>query len=159
MTSSAHPNPGQPTGESESSESTQTDGQTDSSDSENTSAQPPVAVALSTEEYARAAADLAYDRLGTDIALLDISKVSGFADYFVIITGETARHLDAIANDLTRGLREKGLRPHHREGSGNGGWILLDYPGIVIHVFDRESRERYGLERLWGRATEIVRLQ
>ena len=121
--------------------------------------QPPIATALSTEEYARAAADLAYDRLGTDIALLDISKVSGFADYFVIITGETSRHLDGIANDLARGLREKGLRPHHREGSGSGGWILLDYPGIVIHIFDRESRKRYGLERLWARATEIVRLQ
>ena len=114
---------------------------------------------LTTEEYARLAVDIASDRLGSDIALLDIAAVSDFADYFIIVTGETGRHLDAICNDVQRGLRERGLRPLHREGTGPGGWILLDYGAVVVHVFDRAARERYDLERLWSRAREIVRVQ
>ncbi len=114
---------------------------------------------LTIEEYARLAVDIAFDGLGTNIALLDIAAVSDFADYFIIVSGETGRHLDAISNDVQRGLREKGLRTLHREGTGPGGWILLDYGAIVVHVFDRATRERYDLERLWSRAREIVRVQ
>ncbi|MCH7740553.1 MAG: ribosome silencing factor [Chloroflexi bacterium] len=114
---------------------------------------------LTIEEYARLAVDIASDRLGSDIALLDIGAVSDFADYFIIVSGETGRHLDAISNDVQRGLREKGLRVLHREGTAPGGWILLDYGAVVVHVFDRATRERYDLERLWSRAKEIVRVQ
>ncbi len=114
---------------------------------------------ISTEQFARMAVDIASERLGSDITLLDIAEVSDFADYFIIVSGETGRHLDAISNDIQRGLREKGLRPLHREGTGPGGWILLDYGAVVVHVFDRETRERYDLERLWSRGREIVRLQ
>ena len=114
---------------------------------------------LTTEEYARLAVEIASDRLGSDIALLDIASVSDFADYFIIVSGETGRHLDAIANDVQRSLRDRGLRVLHREGAAPGGWILLDYGAVVVHIFDRETRERYDLERLWSRAKEIVRVQ
>lgn len=114
---------------------------------------------MSTEDYARLAADIASDNLGSDIALLDLREVSDFADFFVIVTGETPRHLESIAQQLRRGLRDHGLRQHHREGTGRGGWILIDFPGVVIHLFNRASRERYSLEELWSRATEIVRIQ
>ena len=58
---------------------------------------------------------MASDHLGSDIALLDISEVSDFTDFFVIVTGETSRHLEAVANDVTRSLRKKKVRPLHRE--------------------------------------------
>lgn len=114
---------------------------------------------LESEDIARLAVDVASDHLGSDIALLDISEVSDFTDFFVIVTGETSRHLEAVASDVTRSLRKKKVRPLHREGTGHGGWILVDYGDVVLHVFDRETRERYALERLWSRGREIVRVQ
>jgi|AP45_3_1055517.scaffolds.fasta_scaffold55744_2 ribosome-associated protein len=114
---------------------------------------------LESEDIARLAVEVASDHLGSDIALLDISEVSDFTDFFVIVTGETSRHLEAVASDVTRSLRKKKVRPLHREGTGQGGWILVDYGDVVLHVFDRETRERYALERLWSRGREIVRVQ
>lgn len=114
---------------------------------------------LELEDYARMALDEASEALGADIALLDLRGVSEFADFFVIASGETARHLDSIADDVIRALRTNGLRVHHREGTGQGGWVLLDFSGLVVHLFSRASREFYGLEQLWARAPEIVRVQ
>jgi ribosome-associated protein len=113
----------------------------------------------STAELARYAVDLASEKLASDIALLDLRGVSDFTEYFVIASGETARHLESLAEDLARALRDSGVHLHHREGTGHGGWILLDFPGLVVHLFTRQVRERYGLERLWGRVPEIVRVQ
>jgi ribosome-associated protein len=126
-----------------------------------TSSTPPTEESkrLESEDVARLALDVASDHLGSDIALLDISDVSDFTDFFVIVTGETSRHLEAVANDVTRSLRKNKVRPLHREGTGQGGWILVDYGDVVLHVFDRETRERYALERLWSRGREIVRVQ
>jgi ribosome-associated protein len=111
-----------------------------------------------TEELARAAAEEASDRLASDVVLLDLRGVTDIADFFVIASGETDRHLESMAEDLTRRIRTDGLHILHREGSGKGGWILLDFPGFVVHLFTRPVRERYALERLWARAPEIVRL-
>lgn len=111
------------------------------------------------EELARLAVSTASDRLGSDVALLDLRAVSDFADFFVIVTGETPRHLESLAEDITRTLRGQGMRIHHREGTGNGGWVLLDFGALIVQLFDAEARGRYALERLWARATEIVRVQ
>jgi ribosome-associated protein len=64
-----------------------------------------------------------------------------------------------MAQDLESKLRDAGLHLLHREGTGKGGWVLLDFPGFVVHLFLRPVRQRYGLERLWSRAAEIVRIQ
>jgi len=114
---------------------------------------------LELEDFARMALDEASESLGSDIALLDLRGISQFADFFVIVSGETARHLDGLADDIVRALRTNGLRVHHREGTGGGGWVLLDFNGIVVHLFSRSAREFYGLEELWSRAPEIVRVQ
>ncbi len=114
---------------------------------------------LGLEDYARMALDEASEALGSDIALLDLRGISQFADFFVISSGETARHLEGMADDVVRALRNNGLRVHHREGTGSGGWVLLDFNGIVVHLFTRSAREFYGLEELWARAPEIVRVQ
>jgi ribosome-associated protein len=111
------------------------------------------------EEIARAAVEEASEKLGADIVLLDTQGISTFADFFVIISGETDRHIESMAEDISRRSRKMGIHVTHREGSGKGGWVLIDFTGVVIHLFTREQREHYGLEQLWARATEIVRVQ
>ena len=77
----------------------------------------------------------------------------------MIVSGETDRHIESMADDISRRVRAMGVHITHREGSGRGGWVLLDFTGFVVHLFTREQRELYGLEQLWSRATEIVRVQ
>mgnify|MGYP001469340220 CR=1 FL=1 len=114
---------------------------------------------VTNEEIARAAVDEASEKLGVDVVLLDTQGVSSFADFFVIVSGETDRHLESMAEDISRRSRKMGVHVTHREGSGKGGWLLIDFTGVVVHLFTREQREHYGLEQLWARATEIVRIQ
>ena len=115
--------------------------------------------AVSNEDIARAAVDEASEKIGSDIVLLDTRGVSSFADFFVIVSGETDRHIESMAEDIGRRARSMGVHVTHREGSGKGGWLLLDFTGIVVHLFTRDQRDHYGLEQLWSRATEIVRVQ
>ena len=116
-------------------------------------------VAIPIEDLARTALDEASANLGSDCVLLDTRNVSDFTDYFVIVSGETERHLDMLADRIERKLRGIGSRRNHREGSGAGGWLLIDFPGFIVHLFNRETREFYDLEGLWSQATEVVRLQ
>ncbi len=116
-------------------------------------------VKLSIEELARAALEEASANLGSDVVLLDTRNVSDFTDFFVIASGETERHLEMMADRIERKIRELGMRRNNREGSGSGGWLLIDFPGFIIHLFNRETRAYYDLEGLWSQATEVVRLQ
>ena len=111
------------------------------------------------ENLAKLAVEVASDRLGSDIVLLDTSEVSSFSDYFVIISAETDRHIDSIANDITRVIRDEKIHRTHKEGSGNGGWMILEFSGLVVHIFKKNIRQYYDLEGLWNRAKEILRIQ
>ncbi|MDD7292547.1 MAG: ribosome silencing factor, partial [Clostridiaceae bacterium] len=75
--------------------------------------------------------------------------VSVLCDYFVIATGTGSTHVKALADELEFQLGEKGIKPHHVEGYRSNSWILLDYGEVVVHVFTRESRAFYDLDRLW----------
>ncbi len=116
-------------------------------------------VKLPIEEIARAALDEASANLGADVVLLDTRNVSDFTDFFVIASGETERHIDMMAGRIERRVRELGMRRNHREGSGSGGWLLIDFPGFIVHLFNRETRAFYDLEELWSQANEVVRIQ
>ena len=109
-------------------------------------------------EYARHATDVASDKLASDIVMLDIGEVSDFADYFVIITVESTRQMRALVEDLEHALEEKGGVRHHREGTPESGWMLLDFGDVVIHVFGAEERQFYDLESAWAEAIELVRI-
>jgi ribosome-associated protein len=111
------------------------------------------------EDYARKIVDVASDNLGEEVLLLDTSKSSLFADYSVVVTGQTDRHLENLAQKIMRAMKKDGYRMHHREGTGKSGWILLDYFGINVHLFSEKSRSYYDLESLWSSAKEIVRVQ
>ncbi len=116
-------------------------------------------VKLPIEELARAALEEASANLGSDVVLLDTRNVSDFTDFFVIASGETERHIEMMADHVERRVRELGMRRNNREGSGSGGWMLIDFPGFIVHLFNRETRAYYDLEGLWSQATEVVRLQ
>ena len=93
------------------------------------------------------------DKKATDVVVLDLRKASGFTDYFVIGTGANPRQINAITDGVEETLRtEFGERPHLAEGVETSQWILLDYFNFVVHVFSRECRAFYELERLWGNA-------
>ena len=95
----------------------------------------------------------ALDKKAIDVVVLDLRKADGFTDFFVICTGTNPRQVNAIADGVEETLRtEFGERPHMAEGTEKSQWILLDYFNFVVHVFSRECRAFYELERLWGNA-------
>ena len=95
----------------------------------------------------------ARDKQATDMVVLDLRKAGGFTDYFVLCTGNNPRQITAIADSVRETLKkELGERPTLSEGVDKSEWILLDYFNFVVHVFSRECRSFYGLERLWGNA-------
>ena len=110
-------------------------------------------------ETAKMISEDASERLGSEIVILDITKITDFSDFFVFITGETERHLETIANSISRMTKGKSLRVNHREGKGENGWILLDFNGLVVNIMTRDIREFYDLESLWSKGSEVLRIQ
>jgi len=102
------------------------------------------------------AIEAARDKKAEDVIVLDLRTAGGFTDYFVICTGGNARQIVAIADSVRETLkREFDERPTLTEGVDRSEWILLDYFNFVVHIFSRECRTFYGLERLWGNAERI----
>jgi ribosome-associated protein len=88
-----------------------------------------------------------------DVVVLDLRRAGGFTDYFVLCTGANSRQIAAIADAVQESLRrEFAERPALTEGADRSEWILLDYFDFVVHIFSRDCRAFYGLERLWGNA-------
>ena len=102
---------------------------------------------------------MASEKQATDILLLDIRKVSSFADFFVIMTAESKRQMDALSEDMVGTLKRAGASLHHREGSLTSGWLLLDFGDVIVHVFAPEERDFYQLEELWASGRQVVRIQ
>jgi ribosome-associated protein len=96
---------------------------------------------------------VALDKKAEDVVVLDLRKAGGFTDFFVICTGATVRQITAIADGVRETLkRDLDERPTLMEGIDRSEWILLDYFNFVVHVFSRDCRAFYGLERLGGNA-------
>ena len=107
-------------------------------------------------QLALTVAGIAEENRGRDIAILDMRKLTPIFDYFVLVTGTSRRQLHSISEEIDRILQET-LGDHRLgiEGYVDGRWILLDYGDVVIHLFDEESREYYGLEQLWCSAKRV----
>jgi len=90
------------------------------------------------------------DKKGEEMVLLDVSATSSFTEYFVIVTGRSARQTQALADSVMEELREQGRPVGHIEGYQRGEWILIDYGSFVVHVFVPGHRGFYNLEKLWG---------
>lgn len=98
------------------------------------------------------AIELARERKGRDLLLLDLRQISDASDYFLLVSGTSDLHVRAIADHILDELRREGIRPGHVEGLRAGRWVLLDYIDYVVHVFHPGARDFYQLERLWGDA-------
>src|SRR5262245_13144677 len=105
----------------------------------------------------RLAARCADDKKARDIALLDMRRVSGVADYFLLISVESLPQLKASADAIEDAVQmDFSAGPAHREGLNSPQWTVLDYGGLVIHLFHHEARHFYGLERLWENARAVT---
>jgi ribosome-associated protein len=113
------------------------------------------APAIVLPEQVLAAVTAAADKKAEDIVVLDLRGADGFTDYFVICTGQNPRQIKAIADAVEAALRRDHVKPAHVEGYGHAEWVLLDYFDFIVHVFGKETRTFYGLERLWGNATPV----
>jgi ribosome-associated protein len=87
-----------------------------------------------------------------DIVVLDLRDISSFTDYFVIMQGNSKRQNIAIYESIEEELKDENVRPLSIEGRENAEWILMDYGYFIIHIFSKEAREYYYLEKLWGDA-------
>lgn len=105
---------------------------------------------IDSRTLAECIADAADDKKAQRITLIDVSKVSILADYFIICSGATPVQVKAIADSIEEKVEEKGLTVPRIEGIREGQWILIDLGVIVVHVMLDAEREFYGLERLWG---------
>jgi ribosome-associated protein len=116
-------------------------------------------VVLETLELARLIVDAVADKQGEDIVLLDIRPVSLISDYFIISSANTDRQIKAIADEVTARVKERGILPLHVEGDAESGWVLLDYGGVIVHLFSPEVRAYYSLEDFWKQAPIVLRMQ
>ena len=107
--------------------------------------------------HAKKISDLMLEKKALDIIIIDVQKITTLTDFFVICTSESEPQTRAITDHIYEQMKEDGMRAWHIEGYENLDWVLLDYVNIVVHVFSRESRSYYDLERLWadGKITKV----
>ena len=100
------------------------------------------------------------DVKGEDIICIDLREIdNAVCDYFIVCTGTSNTHVNALAGSVQKEVRNTlQVRPWHKEGFGNSEWILLDYVNVVVHIFQKEAREFYNLEGLWGDA-KIIKIK
>lgn len=103
-------------------------------------------------------AQVIYDKKGMNILALDVQGLSSIADYLLIAEGNVDRHVSSIAKAIVDELHERGENPVHVEGLQSGDWVVIDYAGIMVHLFMPGYREKYSLEKLWSES-KIVDLE
>jgi len=96
--------------------------------------------------------ELALSKKAEDIKILDLRKITTIADFFVICTGNSEPQVKAIANEILEGAKKDGETVWHKEGTNMKSWVLLDFVDVVVHVFLKDTRAFYSLEKLWGDA-------
>lgn len=109
-------------------------------------------------ELAHRIVEIASDKKGSDIVMLRTAELTTMADFFVICSGRSDRQVQALAGAIVDELRDDGIRPLGIEGKASARWVLLDFGSVIVHVFAPEEREYYGLERLWSKAAQVVRV-
>ena len=110
---------------------------------------------MTPKEMALLLAQAMDSKKGKDIRVLETDGVTTLADYFVLCSGSSAPQLKALAAAGEKAMKDHGILPHHVEGHRGGTWILQDYGDVVVHVFDKEARAFYDLDRLWADAKTV----
>ena len=109
---------------------------------------------METFEKVKIAVKALDSKKGFDIKVMRIDDLSILGDYFIIASGNTSTQVRALTDEVDEKMSKEGIEPGHVEGRSSG-WILLDYGDVVIHVFTRDEREFYSLEKMWQDAEEI----
>lgn len=99
--------------------------------------------------------ETALDKKGENVVLLDVQKISGFTDYFLIMEGRSTRHVQGLAIALDQKMSLKRLTNTKAEGLEEGQWVLLDFGDVIVHIFYHEARQVYDLEGLWHDAPRV----
>ncbi len=103
----------------------------------------------------REGAHLADDKKGENIVVLDIRRLTGISDFFVLVGANSSAHLNALEDHLMLELKKIGFRLIRQEGPRSDAWRVLDYGGFIVHLMHNRARDFYGLERLWQRARRV----
>ncbi|WP_346663546.1 ribosome silencing factor [uncultured Merdimonas sp.] len=100
------------------------------------------------------------DKKGEDIVMIDISQISVLADYFIICSAGSDSQIQALMDSVEEKMHQEGFEVRQQEGRNSGTWVLMDFGDVIVHIFDRENRSFYNLERIWndGRRVEIEEL-
>ncbi len=109
------------------------------------------------KKIALCAVEALEDKKAEDITILDISTVSVLADYFIIANGNNRNQVQAMADNVEEALGKEGHHPKQVEGYQTANWILMDYKDIIVHVFSKEDRAFYDLERIWRDGKQITK--
>jgi ribosome-associated protein len=111
---------------------------------------------MDSKQLALLCRELAENKKGENIVVLDVHEVSSITDYFVLVSGSSEPHLRAISDEILNRLRDdEDLRPRAVDGSLQTAWLVLDYFDVIVHVMRADVRERYDLEGLWGDAPKV----
>lgn len=100
-------------------------------------------------------AKAAYEKKADDIRVLNVSALTSLADYFILCSGGSHRQVQAVAEAIDKLMAEAGSNPQSVEGTSHANWILMDYTDVIVHVFQTDRREFYGLDQLWGDAKKV----
>ena len=121
----------------------------------NTTEKLPSLEGASTLEIAKAIADVLDSKKGRDIKIIHVEEKTVIAEYFVLCTGNSSTQVKALVGEVEYRLGERDVTPYNVEGRDNNSWILMDYSNIIVHVFSREAREFYNLDKLYGDSAAI----
>lgn len=110
---------------------------------------------MNSREIAKLACDALAEKKASDIKVIDIHDISVIADYFVLADGENQNQLQAMQSAVDEALYKAGIHAKQVEGNNNSTWILMDYGDIIVHIFSKEDRLFYDLERIWRDGTVI----
>jgi ribosome-associated protein len=100
--------------------------------------------------------ELIFTKKGYDVKILDLRSLTAIADYFIICRADSDTQVKAIADEVDKKMRDEGVRSWHTEGYRSLNWVLIDFVDIVVHVFKKESRDYYSLDKLWGDAPVVI---
>ena len=106
-------------------------------------------------EVAKAIETFLDNKKGRDIKVLHVEDVSNIADYFVVCTATSNTHVKALSGEVEYQLERRGVNPYHIEGRDNNSWVVLDYCNVLVHIFNREARDFYNLDKLYENTTPI----
>jgi len=107
---------------------------------------------LESREFADQITEFIFNKKGYDVLIMDLRELASFADYFIICSADSEVQVKAVADEIDKSLRDQGIKCWHREGYLGLTWVLLDYVDVVVHIFKKDAREFYSLEKLWGDA-------